>query len=92
MFKFLLSTIFLIASTSVSAHDFEANNNGTPIYFNLREGGKAVEVTFRGSQPQDVINEYTKGGTVVNMVPDACTVTTAAGTYQAAGKCAHGST
>lgn len=33
-----------------------------------------------------------KGGTVVNMVPDACTVTTAAGTYQAAGKCAHGST
>ena len=33
-----------------------------------------------------------RGGTVVNMVPDACTVTTAAGTYQAAGKCAHGST
>lgn len=33
-----------------------------------------------------------KGGTVVNMVPDACTVTTAAGTYQVAGKCAHGST
>ena len=33
-----------------------------------------------------------KGGTVVNMVPDACTVTTAAGTYQAVGKCAHGST
>lgn len=69
MFKFLLSTIFLIASTSVSAHDFEANNNGTPIYFNLREGGKAVEVTFRGSQPQDVINEY-KGEVVI---PNAIT-------------------
>ena len=69
MFKFLLSTIFLIASTSVSAHDFEANNNGTPIYFNLREGGKAVEVTFQGSQPQDVINEY-KGEVVI---PNAIT-------------------
>ncbi len=69
IFKFLLSTIFLIASTSVSAHDFEANNNGTPIYFNLREGGKAVEVTFRGSQPQDVINEY-KGEVVI---PNAIT-------------------
>ncbi|MBQ3629340.1 MAG: leucine-rich repeat protein [Bacteroidaceae bacterium] len=69
MFKFLLSTIFLIASTSVSAHDFEANNNGTPIYFNLKEGGKAVEVTFRGSQPQDVINEY-KGEVVI---PNAIT-------------------
>ena len=69
MFKFLLSTIFLIASTSVSAHDFEANNNGTPIYFNLREGGKAVEVTFRGYQPQDVINEY-KGEVVI---PNAIT-------------------
>lgn len=66
---FLFSTIFLIASTSVSAHDFEANNNGTPIYFNLREGGKAVEVTFRGSQPQDVINEY-KGEVVI---PNAIT-------------------
>ena len=67
---FLLSTILLlIASTSVSAHDFEANNNGTPIYFNLREGGKAVEVTFRGSQPQDVINEY-KGEVVI---PNAIT-------------------
>lgn len=70
MSKFLLSTILLlIASTSVSAHDFEANNNGTPIYFNLREGGKAVEVTFRGSQPQDVINEY-KGEVVI---PNAIT-------------------
>lgn len=69
MSMFLLSTIFLIASTSVSAHDFEANNNGTPIYFNLREGGKAVEVTFRGSQPQDVINEY-KGEVVI---PNAIT-------------------
>ncbi len=66
---FLLSTILLIASTSVSAHDFEANNNGTPIYFNLREGGKAVEVTFRGSQPQDVINEY-KGEVII---PNAIT-------------------
>ena len=66
---FLFSTILLIASTSVSAHDFEANNNGTPIYFNLREGGKAVEVTFRGSQPQDVINEY-KGEVVI---PNAIT-------------------
>lgn len=32
------------------------------------------------------------GGTVVNMVPDACTVTTGRGTYRAVGKSAHGST
>jgi len=32
-----------------------------------------------------------RGGTVVNMVPDTCWVTTAQRTYQAAGKCAHGS-
>ena len=69
MIIFLLSTIFLLASTSVSAHDFEANNNGTPIYFNLIEGGKAVEVTFQGTQPQDVMNEY-KGEVVI---PNAIT-------------------
>lgn len=32
------------------------------------------------------------GGAVVNMVPDACTVTTGRGTYRAVGKSAHGST
>lgn len=32
------------------------------------------------------------GGTAVNMVPDACSVTTVRGTYRAAGKSAHGST
>lgn len=59
-----MTTLLLCVSSSVSAHDFEANNNGTTFYFNLAKGGNAVEVTFQGSKPQDVDDEY-KGDIII---------------------------
>ena len=59
-----ITTLLLCVSSSVSAHDFEANNNGTTFYFNLAKGGNAVEITFQGTQPQDVDDEY-KGEIII---------------------------
>ncbi|MBO7660514.1 MAG: leucine-rich repeat protein, partial [Bacteroidaceae bacterium] len=59
-----ITTLLLFVSSSVSAHDFEATNNGTTFYFNLAKGGNAVEITFQGTQPQDVDDEY-KGEIII---------------------------
>ena len=59
-----ITTLLLCVSSSVSAHDFEATNNGTTFYFNLAKGGNAVEITFQGTQPQDVDDEY-KGEIII---------------------------
>ena len=59
-----ITTLLLCVSSSVSAHDFEANNNGTTFYFNLVKGGNSVEITFQGTQPQDVDDEY-KGEIII---------------------------
>ncbi|MBR2193633.1 MAG: leucine-rich repeat protein [Bacteroidaceae bacterium] len=59
-----ITTLLLCVSSSVSAHDFEANNNGTTFYFNLAKGGNAVEITFQGTHPQDVDDEY-KGEIII---------------------------
>ena len=65
-----ITMLLLGVCTSISAHDFEAKSNGTTIYFNLAKGGNAVEVTFQGSKPQEVDNEY-KGEIII---PSAITV------------------
>lgn len=65
-----ITMLLLGVCTSISAHDFEAKSNGTTIYFNLAKGGNAVEITFQGSKPQEVNNEY-KGEIII---PSAITV------------------
>ena len=59
-----ITTLLLCVSSSVSAHDFEAISNGTTFYFNLAKGGNAVEITFQGSKPQDIDDEY-KGEIII---------------------------
>lgn len=65
-----ITMLLLGVCTTISAHDFEAKSNGTTIYFNLAKGGNAVEITFQGSKPQEVNNEY-KGEIII---PSAITV------------------
>lgn len=65
-----ITMLLLGVCTTISAHDFEAKSNGTTIYFNLAKGGNAVEITFQGSKPQEVDNEY-KGEIII---PSAITV------------------
>jgi len=65
-----ITMLLLGVCTTISAHDFEAKSNGTTIYFNLAKGGNAAEITFQGSKPQEVNNEY-KGEIII---PSAITV------------------
>lgn len=65
-----ITMLLLGVCTTISAHDFEAKSNGTTIYFNLAKGGSTVEITFQGSKPQEVNNEY-KGEIII---PSAITV------------------
>ena len=58
--KFLFTTLLLLCSIVVSAHDFEVGG----IYYNITdETNKTVEVTFRGKYNDSYSNEYT--GSVV---------------------------